>query len=243
MKKTILTSALLAMAGVGLMAGSAMATAVNVTGANGESTLNQIFTNNSWTIDANSNQLTNDAYWQIAEQQSGAWASMMIEIAGNATTNTFGIYDSSNYVTLMNGAANAGDKVAISRSGSGIHIVYSDFEGGNWVSDTSSNVSNFSSVFGFYLGAGSINFYSDMAKNTDNADHMVSYAGTGANGLSVGHYILAFEDMASPNWDWDYNDMVLMVESVKPVPEPATMLLFGTGLASLAGVIRRRRNK
>jgi hypothetical protein len=27
-----------------------------------------------------------------------------------------------------------------------------------------------------------------------------------------------------------------------PVPEPATMLLFGTGIAGLAGIARRKRN-
>jgi hypothetical protein len=243
MKKVILTGVLLAMAGVGLMAGSAMATAVNVTGANGESTLNQIFTANNWTINANSDQLTNDAYWQIAEQQSGAWASMIIEISAGSSSNTFGIYDGAGHaVQLMDGAANAGDKVAITMTGTLLSAAFYD----NGALDIAKSFSNvqFSTVFGFYLGnANGPLFYSDATKNSDSADHMVSYAGTGANGLSVGHHILAFEDTASSNWDWDYNDMVLMVESVKPVPEPATMLLFGTGIASLAGVIRRRRNK
>jgi hypothetical protein len=57
-------------------------------------------------------------------------------------------------------------------------------------------------------------------------------------------YILAWEDLPFNGSDLDYNDFVVMVESVHPVPEPATLGMFGLGvllIGAAAGLNRRRR--
>ncbi len=52
---------------------------------------------------------------------------------------------------------------------------------------------------------------------------------------------LVYVDDGGAGPDYDYNDMVFGV-TANPVPEPATMLLFGVGLAG-AGYLRRRKNR
>jgi hypothetical protein len=70
---------------------------------------------------------------------------------------------------------------------------------------------------------------------------------TRVDGQLVAHsYLLAWEDL-STGGTGDYNDMVVRIDGVQavqgsavPVPEPATMLLFGLGTL-VAGIAVRKQ--
>jgi len=54
-------------------------------------------------------------------------------------------------------------------------------------------------------------------------------------------YFVAFEDIEGANSDFDYNDLIMTFTERRAIPEPATLLLFGTALA--AAVARRRHRR
>lgn len=110
-----------------------------------------------------------------------------------------------------------------------------DFSNDNWTA--------FDDVFGFYYEVYNPNsylytFYTDSNLNT--ADVGVEHITTAYNPNTKNAYIF-LEDLLAANADWDWTDMTVHANDVEPIPEPATMLLMGTGLAGLAGVARRRK--
>ena len=177
-----------------------------------------------------------DSVWRI-DGTSGTVSTIVIELAGYAGDNVFGIYDVSdpdNKVRIFRGRNDSGDQKTLTIDASGNVEVNNRARGvfaGN--------------EFGFYLatpGSSTGYWYSDSALNVDaNGDHMVAYQGTGdtvqiaslaERTWSSAEYILGFEDLAIPVGDSDYNDFVVLVSSVTPVPDIGTTLMLlalGTG--------------
>ncbi len=236
---------------------SATANAALVSGTSLQNGLNAITQGGSF-LDVNADQMAYDEIWEITSS-GGSINTLVFEFAGFANTTTFGIYDVNditNRLEIFNGPDSSGS-VQVTLNFGTPQFVSLDSSGA--VTD----IKVFSTTrFGYYLDSSAQSggglFYSEEALNSDVADaahggtgdHMVAYAGgtglqldifdTGSYAaFAAGEFILAWEDLAFPSSDYDYSDMVVLVESVQ-VPEPVTLGLLGLGLLGL-GVARRRR--
>jgi hypothetical protein len=79
--------------------------------------------------------------------------------------------------------------------------------------------------------------------NQDAVGHMVTWKITGNTSRSdnvLSNYVIAWEDLDfRGSTDKDYNDLVVEIHGAPPVPEPSTLMLFGSGLSGLLFLAKR----
>lgn len=156
----------------------------------------------------------------------GAVTIMLEEIAGYENRTDFGWYNADTYDygdigsfgQIFDGPVSPGDVLA-----------------------TASISFDSPTNFGFYIDPNGIagnRMFTEHNRNT-HQDYQVTV--WQING-SPTDYILGWEDLdlyGGACGDRDYQDMIVRL-TISPVPEPATMLLLGTGLLGIAGVGRKK---
>lgn len=181
-------------------------------------------------------------------------SQFMFEIAGFASENTFGIFNQSGLkLEIFNGSDTSKDESTVSFFENGTVRSSTLDHPDNGVDSVTTIVENFGNVFGFYITSPQGTFYSDDSKNPNGIRHSAIYQGDGSFSMDLpgkqpglftdNEFIVAFEDKYQGS-DWDYNDLVVMVESVEPepVPEPSLLLGLGAMAGSLFATRKRQRS-
>ncbi len=200
----------------------------------------------------------------FAFQSTGATAHYVANVAPNSSNIEFGIYDLANpdnQLTIFNSTNNVGDNTQIYIDYNGSSLMSYSLIGGYTPIDTiTMDLPN----FGFYITSSDGTYYSVSADNpTETADldgdgaydndHFLAYEGNGDKvnlplpnsdptmGLNdYAHWYIAVEGSALDGTNDNFTDMLVHFESIQPVPEPATFVLFGFGMLGVCGLLRRK---
>lgn len=218
------------------------ANAAVISGNSLQDALDGLATDGTIGIDVDTDQVALDEYW-LKSANSEAAATVILELSGNAGSNVFGVFDAtdpSKSVQLFSGGASAGSDAELT-------IL---LDGSVLVNDVDTGVDFSGNLFGFYLSTPSGVFYSDTSMNGGD-DHMVAYQGNGeeiqianfiAGPFLSNEYIFGWEDESLGGLGGDYDDFIVLIESIAPtsVSEPGGIALLALGLSGL-GFARRRR--
>jgi len=200
-------------------------------------------------------QWANADYWSVTDLSSGQGAfELHWENPGASYESSFGLYslDSSGGIFDTFELFAASQEPASGSTTPTTSSAWFKYFGSTWqVSDAENGTyKDFGSVFGFYadiyedgIDTPSVDdidntWYTDVAFNSDGFEHFAIAYDKDNHNTSIW-----LEDRVGGLQSGGSDPVDLMVTSsdINPVPEPSTMLLFGAGLAGLAGLARRKK--
>jgi len=180
--------------------------------------LNNITWDYNSDISVNNDYLTKSDYWRF---KTGASGMLLVELAGFAKKNKFGIYDKNDpsiMTMLFEGIDSEGASLKLTQ-----------INGIIFVNNVSTNIS--SDNFGFWLDSSYYSrgglFFSDSNLNNNGEPHMIAYQGSGDRIVlpdssdeifTSENFMLCWEDLYA-NPDWDYTDMSILIKGIFPNEE------------------------